>query len=199
MELYAPATSSSRYATFWRVSNVFLARLHCSRLATIAAIRGACPAGGCCLSLCCDHRVMTSKGAIGLNEVLLGIPVPKYWGLLMSRVTGLGTADKVLQRGTMLSPIEAQRVGLVDDVVDGNGDALLARAEAVMATLLRVPSGARALTKMNLRGDFCAEWEAFCVEEAVGAWAMLESAPVRGAIKGYLDKLGGVKGKQAKL
>lgn len=191
MELYAPATSAARYATFWRVSNVFLARLHRSRLATVAAIRGACPAGGCCLSLCCDHRVMTSKGAIGLNEVLLGIPVPKYWGLLMARVTGLGTADKVLQRGTMLSSAEAQRVGLVDDLVDGDAAALLSQAEAVMKNLLRVPSGARALTKLNLRGEFCAEWEAFCVQEAVGAWSMLESVPVRGAIKGYLDKLGG--------
>jgi hypothetical protein len=48
-------------------------RLYLSRLATIAAIRGACPAGGCMMSMCCDHRVMSSVGSIGLNEVQLGI------------------------------------------------------------------------------------------------------------------------------
>jgi len=41
----------------------------------VAAIRGACPAGGCCLSLCCDFRIMTDFGHIGLNEVALGISV----------------------------------------------------------------------------------------------------------------------------
>ena len=37
----------------------------------VSAIRGACPAGGCCLSLCCDFRIMTDFGHIGLNEVRL--------------------------------------------------------------------------------------------------------------------------------
>ena len=41
----------------------------------VAAIRGACPAGGCCMSLCCDFRIMTDFGHIGLNEVALGIAV----------------------------------------------------------------------------------------------------------------------------
>ena len=41
--------------------------------------RGACPAGGCILALCCDERVMTddSTSCIGLNEVALGIAVPR--------------------------------------------------------------------------------------------------------------------------
>ena len=50
-----------RYRDFWVTSNVFLARLYCSPLVTVAAIKGACPAGGCCLSLCCDMRIMTEQ------------------------------------------------------------------------------------------------------------------------------------------
>ena len=69
MELYAPRTSWDRYKEFWVTQNVFLARLYRSPLITVAAIRGACPAGGCVLSLCCDHRVITTVGNIGLNEV----------------------------------------------------------------------------------------------------------------------------------
>ncbi len=35
----------------------------------VAAIRGACPAGGCCIAMACDARIMTQHGNIGLNEV----------------------------------------------------------------------------------------------------------------------------------
>ena len=59
-----------RYREFWVVSNQFLARLYRTPLLTLAAIRGACPAGGCCMSLCCDLRFMVDgPGHIGLNEV----------------------------------------------------------------------------------------------------------------------------------
>ena len=52
------------------MSNQFLARLYRTPLLTLAAIRGACPAGGCCMSLCCDLRFMADgPGHIGLNEV----------------------------------------------------------------------------------------------------------------------------------
>jgi hypothetical protein len=51
-ELYAPHTSAERYRAFWVAQNAFLVRLLTSRLATVAAIRGACPAGGCAISLC---------------------------------------------------------------------------------------------------------------------------------------------------
>lgn len=68
MELAATETQSrfclSRYREFWVTSNVFLARLYRSPLVTMAAIKGACPAGGCCLSLCCDVRIMTEQACI---------------------------------------------------------------------------------------------------------------------------------------
>ena len=58
---------------FWITSNKFLQRLYVSPLVTVAAIRGACPAGGCCLSLCCDHRVMSrDAGYIGECRLLVG-------------------------------------------------------------------------------------------------------------------------------
>ena len=88
-ELYAPKTTKQRYRQFWTVSNALLARLYSSPLVTVAAIRGACPAGGCCLALCCDVRLMSQEtGHIGLNEVALGIPVPLFWARLMTRIIG---------------------------------------------------------------------------------------------------------------
>jgi enoyl-CoA hydratase/carnithine racemase len=50
-----------------------------SPLATVAAIDGHAPAGGCLLSASCDERVMASGNfGIGLNETQLGIVAP-FW------------------------------------------------------------------------------------------------------------------------
>ena len=59
------------------LQTTFMARLLRTPLVSLAAIRGACPAGGCCMSLACDMRIMTESGHIGLNEVAHpGLPHP---------------------------------------------------------------------------------------------------------------------------
>lgn len=40
------------------------------------------------MALCCDVRIMTEAGHIGLNEVALGIPVPDFWAQNMVRTIG---------------------------------------------------------------------------------------------------------------
>lgn len=55
-------------------------------------------------------------GYIGLNEVALGIHVPKYWGRLMERTIGSGPAGRLLQFATLLSSDDAKCIGLVDEL-----------------------------------------------------------------------------------
>ncbi|EFN55461.1 hypothetical protein CHLNCDRAFT_133803 [Chlorella variabilis] len=192
-ELYAPLTSRERYREFWLVSNRFLARLYTSPLVTVAAIRGACPAGGCCLAMCCDYRVMTEAGSIGLNEVALGISVPKMWAGLMARIIGIGPAERLLQFAVMLQPEAAKEVGLIDDVAPKEG--LLAAAEEAMAQMLVSPDFSRAETKLNLRGDYAQQWAAYAEPEAEGAWEMLCSPAVVGQLGAVLERLSGGKKK----
>lgn len=90
-----------------------MAQLYSSPLVTVAAIRGACPAGGCGIAMCCDWRVMTQQGHIGLNEVALGIRVPFMWCQLMGRIVGQATADRLTQFATLLPPAEAKKVRAV--------------------------------------------------------------------------------------
>ena len=86
---------------------------------------------------------MTETGSIGLNEVALGISVPKFWGALMQRVVGPGTAEKLLQFAVMATPDEAKEMGLVDDVAPKQK--LQTAAEAAMMELLKVPDVGRAV------------------------------------------------------
>lgn len=200
-ELYAPRTSRERYTEFWITSNRFLVKLHRSRLATIAAIRGASPAGGCIMAMCCDHRVMSHHGSIGLNEVQLGIPVPKFWGMLMIRLIGQKAADKLLLTGKLATAQEAKALGLVDELVPK--DQLLSAAEAVMLKLVMLPGGAVDVTKKSLRGEFCANWEAYSTVEPAGAWTFLNQSDTLRTLTAALQRLSGksaaVQASQSKL
>lgn len=181
----------SFHRKFWLTSNNFLVRLYTSRLVTVAAIRGACPAGGCCLALCCDYRLMTETGSIGLNEVALGISVPKYWGMLMQNTVGAGPAEKLLQFAVMVAPDEAKELGLIDEIVHRHK--LQAAAEAAITQLLKVPDAGRAETKRLLRGDFASAWRKYLDSEAEYAWNMLSSKEIVAYLRNVLDRLAGKK------
>ena len=187
-ELHAKSTTKARYAKFWRVQTSFLCRLLRSPLATACAIRGACPAGGCAVALCCDYRVQSLEGTFGLNEVKLGIPVPKYWGkLFVATAKHAPEAELALHRGALLAPHDARLMGLVHEVVPAA--ALTAAAERAMETLLLLPDGARAATKLNLREAFSREWEGFIEEEARAGWEMLREPAVEKALGDVLERL----------
>ncbi len=192
MELYAPKTSAERYQDFWVTQNSFFARLYRSRLVTVAAIRGACPAGGCALALCCDYRVMTDFGNIGLNEVALGIPVPAYWAQLMLRTVGQRIAEKLLPYGLLATADEALRYGLVDQL--SPAAQLDKTAEDVMGQMLKAPDGARHATKSHLRKSFSDEWQDFAPKEAEQAWGMLNHPKTIASLEGVLARLS--KGKK---
>ena len=89
-ELYAPRTSLVQYINFWVISNTFLARLYTTPLLTIAAVKGACPAAGFCLAMCCDFRIVTQDASMGLNEVAIGLSVPGNWIKVMISIMAEG-------------------------------------------------------------------------------------------------------------
>ncbi|CAK9004906.1 Isocitrate lyase (ICL) (Isocitrase) (Isocitratsysase) [Durusdinium trenchii] len=153
-ELHAPSTSEESA----RMRSV-LSSIYGSRLATVAAINGACPAGGCMLAMCCaarrglegasanshkrlaqahpnptcaveDWRIITYDGSMGLNEVALGIPVPRVWceppglwqsslGCTLQRM--LNETDETLEvllSASMPKGTDLRVLGLVDDLVE---------------------------------------------------------------------------------
>jgi Delta3-Delta2-enoyl-CoA isomerase len=190
LELYAPATSAEKYRNFWIVSNYFLARLYMSPLITIATVKGACPAGGCCMAMCCDFRIVTQDLTMGLNEVALGIAVPPNWVKLMTSIIGQGKADKLLQYARFVGAEEALKVGLVDFVVSEAND-LDGTAEKVAQNVLKLPDPGRRVTKLHLRGELGRVWadKTLLAQEAENAWKNLSSPETVGALKGVMDNL----------
>ncbi|CAN8074320.1 unnamed protein product [Agarophyton chilense] len=190
-ELHAPSTSKERFYTFWGLSTLFLARLYKSPLYTIAAIRGATPAGGCVLSLCCDYRVALENTRIGLNEVAIGLTVPKYYALLLLNLcTVRSEAELLLSRGQMIDARKAKRLGLVDDVLAGNSKQLISFALSTAENFSdeRGASG-RAGTKIEIRRQFADDWEGYANEEAQKGWVRLCEPDVVKSLGSVLSKL----------
>lgn len=196
--LYAPRTSKEAYRKFWVLQNQFLARLYRSSLITVAAIRGASPAGGCIIALCCDYRIITEQGHFGLNEVALGIPVPPKWSGLMVRTIGQGKAETLLQFARLVSPQEALQLGLVDQVVP-KAD-LLPTAETVIKGFLKAGlDPGRYITKSDLRKEYSLGWEAFCETEVDGAWENISSKTTTDAMAAVLQRLSSKSKPKSKL
>jgi enoyl-CoA hydratase/carnithine racemase len=118
---------------------------------------------------------MTDTGSIGLNEVALGISVPKFWGLLMQQAVGVGPADKLLQFAVMVSPAEAKEMGMVDVVVPQYK--LLAAAEGTMSELLKAPDAGRAVRVIPNISSFC--WKLSGDIENVSLLAVLLKSEAR--------------------
>lgn len=81
--------------------------LYSTPLATCAAINGASPAGGCLLSISCDHRIMINhpKFTIGLNETKLGLVAPIWFAKCFQDLLGKRKAERYLYLGSLLTRV----------------------------------------------------------------------------------------------
>ena len=126
--------------------------LYTTPLATVAAIPGDCPAGGCLLALSYDARVMVeSKGTIGLDSTQLGLVPPKWLARMLADVVGVRRAEAMVQRGLTLPPADALAAGLVDATVPLSS--LAAESNTRIEELLAVPDLARSAAKQLMRND----------------------------------------------
>lgn len=84
----------------------------------IAAVNGFALGGGCELALACHIRFAASSAKMGLPEVTLGI-IPGYGGTQrLSRLVGQAKAYELTLSGMMVKADEAERIGLVNRVID---------------------------------------------------------------------------------
>ncbi|MHB8189501.1 MAG: enoyl-CoA hydratase/isomerase family protein [Ferrimicrobium sp.] len=122
---------------------------------TIAAVRGWCLAGGCELAMACDMIVATQDARFGEPEIRYGSGPTT---LLMPFVLGQKKTNELLFTGDTIGASEAERLGLInqvvaDDVLDPATTELAQRVALAPATVLRLTKLAliRAYEAMGLR------------------------------------------------
>ena len=160
-------------------------RLYCHPGPTVACLEGHAIAGGCVLTLCCDHRVAAARPEIriGLNEVALGLEFPPKLFQVVRRRVAPRSLERVLLEAGLYDPQTAYGFGLIDEVADDARAVATARLERLAAH----PRGAFEATKRLLRGTALPlgpEDERRFRDELVPAWCAPEvKARVRAVLK----------------
>ena len=111
-------------------------------MATIAAIEGNALGGGLELALCCDIRIASERAKLGLPEVRLAVTPGSGGTQRLPRVVGPARAKELILTGRVLSADEAERIGLVNEVVPA-GEARRRAAEIATEIATRGPLAVR--------------------------------------------------------
>lgn len=97
---------------------VVISAIENSEKPVIAALHGAALGGGLELALGCDARIALRDCQLGLPEVTLGM-IPGAGGTQrLPRLIGICRAIEMICQGERMSSTEAEKMGLVDAVVD---------------------------------------------------------------------------------
>ena len=100
------------------------AKLDTVPMPSIAVINGYAFGGGMELALACTFRLATRNAKMGLPEIKLGL-IPGYGGTQrLPRIVGEARALEIIMTGRTVDAEEAQRIGLVNRLIEG--DALAA-------------------------------------------------------------------------
>lgn len=152
---------------------------------TIAAVNGAAIAGGTGLALLCDFTLAVPEAKFGYTEVRIGF-VPAIVSTFLLRQVGEKQARDLLLTGRLFGAEEAERLGLVREIVAP--DKLMIRARELAALLMEnSPSSLRATKQLltdHARGELDAQIEAAVRENA----AIRSTADFREGISSFLEK-----------
>ena len=147
---------------------------------TIAAIEGDALGGGLELALCCDLRIASARARLGLPEVRLAVLPGSGGTQRLPRVVGPARAKELILTGRIITADEAERIGLVNQVVPA-GEAREAADAVAEEIAARGPLAVReakrlidAALDMDLDAGLAAELEAS--ERVFASEDMLEGA-----------------------
>lgn len=96
------------------------AKLDTLPVASIALVNGYAFGGGSELALASTFRLASSNAIFGLPEIKLGL-IPGYGGTQrLPRLVGEGRALEIIMTGRNVQSDEAERIGLVNAVIEGD-------------------------------------------------------------------------------
>ena len=152
----------------------------------IAAINGHALGGGCELAMCCDIRIASSKARFGQPEVTLGV-IPGAGGTQrLPRLIPVGKAKIMLFTGSHITAAEAERMGLIDRVVEPGRE--LEEARAIAEKILKnAPIAIKFIKKAVNRGLQMSLSDALMVESTLFG-ELFETTDVLEGVDAFFNK-----------
>ncbi len=148
----------------WRKLYALMKELANAPIPIAVALTGHAPAGGTVLALFCDWRVAAQGDfKLGLTEVQVGIPLPPVILAALRRQVGARQAERLAVGGVILSPDEALKAGLVDEIAPAVE--VVEHALAWCQQLIALPEDAMLETRRRARCDLIALFKGDAEEE----------------------------------
>jgi enoyl-CoA hydratase len=116
---------------------------------TIAQVHGYCIGGGLYMSLCCDMTIAAEDARIGHSEQRLGFSGAMYVFPLEVALIGQKRARELLLTGKLIDGKEAERIGLVNQVVPA--DQLETETRKLARSMTLLPRDGIAIGKATAR------------------------------------------------
>ena len=179
---------------FWRQFFTLLQTIAASPVPIAMAITGHSPAGGAVMAIHADYRVMSEGNyKIGLNEVQVGLVVPPHVQRVLIRLVGKYRAERLMVAGALVSPEEALRFGLVDELAD-SPETTVAQAVEWCTRHTSLPPGAMSQTRRIVRQDLVTNYDDLTqadIDLFTEVWFSDETRTVIGQV---IESLGKKKG-----
>ena len=151
----------------------------------VVAANGHAVAGGCIFTLCGDYRLMAAGSArIGIPELLVGVPFPASVIEIVRFAVPPQHLQMLMYTGRTVTPDEALRLGLLDEVADD----LPGRAGAVARQLAALPPHAFQLAKRQLRDRTISHAKHYAHELDGDALEWWKAPETHARIREYLAK-----------
>ena len=122
-----------------RSMRIVFSMLRCPK-PLIAKINGAATGLGCSVALLCDVTIAAAHAKIGDPHVKVGLVAGDGGALLWPQLVGFARAKQYLFTGDLMSAVEAERIGLINQCVAA--EELDATVDALAQRLARGPSKA---------------------------------------------------------
>jgi enoyl-CoA hydratase len=153
---------------------------------TIAMINGFALGGGCEVALACDLRIATRSAKLGQPEIRLALLPGGGATQRLPRLVGPGRAARLILTGELIDATEAERIGLVDWVVEDG--TLLDRTMEIARTIAGFSPVALELAKTAIRTAMEAPLSAGLAHERdlfIGAFASEDRVE---GVRAFLEK-----------
>ena len=163
-----------------------LSRIGRSGAVFIAALNGSSGGGGCELAWACDLRLMADGPyVLSQPEILMGFPPGGGATQRLGRLIGRAKALELMLEGSPVEPAEAERLGMVNRLVEP--ERLLEEAQSTARRLARRSKPAVAATKRAVLEGGSLGLDAGLRVEQGAFMATLASEPARRAMAAYVE------------
>ncbi|MFC1868557.1 enoyl-CoA hydratase/isomerase family protein [Thermodesulfobacteriota bacterium] len=152
----------------------------------IAAINGYCIGGGCELAMACDIRIASSGATFGIPDICLGLMPGAGGTQRLPRLVSASRAKILLYTGDRIKAHEAEKIGLVDMVVEPGQE--LPESKRLAAKILKnAPIALRFIKKAVNRGLQMPLYDALMMESTLFG-ELFETEDLKEGVNAFLNK-----------